>query len=155
MPLVDSDALLHAGFGDGLHYLGSPMVVDAILRDALQRVSAMRVAQLKGGPQPAVGIRDLAVELQRIFYGQSHGVYQSSAWNSPEQLGRALVERCGIGGDVSDAAMRASVRMVKEFVSDLVAHEQDELTEEEMQAAVDALLSKYTRIFVGSSDASA
>lgn len=155
MPLVDSDALLHAGFGEGQHYLGSPMVVDAILRDALQRVAAMRVAQLKGGPHPADGIRDLAAELQRIFYGQSQGGYQSSAWNSPDQLGRALVERCWVGGDVSDAAMRAAVRMVKEFVSDLVAHEQDGLTEAEMQTAVDALLSKYTRIFVGSSDAAA
>lgn len=152
MPLIDSDALLNSGLGPGKPYLGSPRVVDGVLRDALQRVTAMRAAQLKTGADPVPGIRELAAELQRVFYGQDPR-FLASAWNGPGSLGEALVNQCGIGGEAEDAAERAAIRMVKEFVSDMVSHEHDRLSEPEMQGAVDDLIAKYTRIFVGSADA--
>ena len=152
MPLIDSDALLNAGLDAGKAYLGSPRVVDAILRDALQRVAAIRADQLKTGADPMPEIRSLAAELQRTFYGQDPS-FLASAWNSPGSLGEALVNQCGVGGDIEDAAERAAIRMVREFLSDLVAHEHDALDEPAMHGAIDALLGKYTAIFVGSADA--
>lgn len=152
MQIPDSDALIEDGPSTSKPYLGSPAVVDGILRHVLYDITAARRAQLEQGTDVTPIVLAQAENLQRIFYGQD-GSYQAFAWNSPRHLGRALVESAGIGGSTDDAVKRASVRMIRDFVQDMVAHEEGRLAEAQFHAAIDALLSKFTRIFVGSGDA--
>lgn len=152
MPLPDSEALFDSGLGGGKPYLGSPAVVDQLLRDALHQVTVLRREQLESGADPVPGILQIGADLQAVFYG-SDTRYQASAWNSPKHLGRMLVGQCGIGGEVDDAVARAATRMVRDFVTDLVANEEDALTDDQLRVSVDDLLQKYTQIFVGAPDA--
>jgi hypothetical protein len=146
MPIPDSEVLFDSGLGGGKPYLGSPAVVDQLLREALHRVTVLRREQLESGADPVPGILQIGADLQAVFYGADTR-YQASAWNSPKHLGRMLVGQCGIGGDVSDAVARAATRMTRDFITDLVASEQGRMTEAEFQASTDALLLKFTQIF--------
>ena len=150
--IPDSEALFDSGLGGGKPFLGSPVVVDRLLRDVLHKVTEMRGASLVSGADPQPGLRQICADLQTVFYG-ADSRYQASSWNSPEHLGRMLVEQHGIGGDVTDAVARVILRMIRDFVIDLRGYEEDRLTEAQAQASTDALLLKFTRIFVGSSDA--
>lgn len=152
MPIPDSDALIESGLSAEKPFLGSPSVIDGLLRHVLFDIAAARGAQIERGEDVIPVVYQKADELQRVLYGQDPA-YQPSAWNSPDHLGRALVEDCGIGGDTGDAVRRATVRMIRDFIIDLAAHEEDRLSEQQMQAAVDDLIAKFTRIFVGASDA--
>ncbi|MEW6695499.1 hypothetical protein Tther_02228 [Tepidimonas thermarum] len=151
MPIPDSDALIESGFSTEKPFLGSPSVIEGLLRRVLYDITVARRAQLERGEDAIAVMLRKADELQRVLYGQDPA-YQAYVWNSPKHLGRFLVERCGIGGDTSDAVNRAAIRMMRDFAFDLVAYEDDRITEQQMQASVDALIDKFTRIFVGIGD---
>ena len=86
-----------------------------------------------------------------MFLGQDSS-YQASYWNREQGLATALVERCDIGGETSDAVMRLFVRMYREFIEDMASHEHERLSDEQFQQSIDALLVKYTHILIGRGD---
>lgn len=147
MPLPDSDALIEAGPTRGKPYLGSPGVVDQILRHALFDVLAAR----RAGDDLVEHVKTKAADLARVFLGQDSS-YQASYWNREQGLATALVERCDIGGETSDAVMRLFVRMYREFIEDMASHEHERLSDEQFQQSIGALLVKYTHILIGRGD---
>lgn len=146
--IPETNEILETGLGSGKPYLGSPKVVESILREYLFDLTSMRSAQLENGSDPLPRVKELSEALQKVFYGEDER-YQSYAWNKPESFGRYLVEGCGIGGETSDAVSRVGFRIAKEYLKDLVDHERDILDELEMQASVDRIIKKYTSIFMG------
>lgn len=148
MPMPDSSALIDSADLSGRPFLGSPVVVDQILRHALHDVIECR--KVDGD---VVGlVKSKCNELQEIFLGRSND-YHASFWNRETSLGAALVNRSDIGGDTSDAVLRLFVRFFRLFIEDMVSFEQDRISEDDFQKEVDALLRKYTHILIGSGDA--
>ena len=103
--LPETNEILNTGLGSGKPYLGSPKIVQAIIREYLHDLSTLRSEQVQRGADPVPQIKGMAERLQQVFYGKDDR-YQAFAWNRESSLGRALVEDCDIGGDASDAVFR-------------------------------------------------
>lgn len=147
--IPDSDGLFHAGLSPGVDYLGSPRVVNRILRGALRAIVDFRGRNLAGGDVAAEAGR-IAAGLQSIFYGQD-AEYQGSHWHRPSGLGRALVERAGIGGDAADAVERLMLRMIAEYGKAYSLFESGVTSYEALIAEGDRIVNFYVRILVGAS----
>lgn len=146
--IPETDEILNTGLGSGRPYLGSPKVVDGILREYLSDLVSIRTAQVERGDDPVPKIIEIAKGLQSVFYGLD-ARFQPFAWNKPGSLGAALVNDCGIGGEVDDAVYRLAVRIAKEHLSDLVAYEAGRMDDEHIRQSIDDLLKRYTVILSG------
>lgn len=150
--LPETNEILNTGLGSGKPYLGSPKIVQAIIREYLHDLNTLRSEQVQRGTDPVPQIKGLAERLQQVFYGKDDR-YQAFAWNRETSLGRALVETCDIGGDASDAVFRLGVRMAKEYLRDLVAYENGTLDDAGIQTEIDSLIRRYTLILSGAGTA--
>lgn len=129
--------------------LGSPVVVDGLLRGLLKMVTELRVEQLEGRRQDlAEPLQAEAKRLQQIFYGRD-GSYSMTPWFSERHLGRGLVERAEMGGEASDAVERLMLRMVDEFLDIYLPFENDEIPEEELPWRIDGLVEFYQAAVMG------
>ena len=148
--IPDSIELFNSNLGEG-KYLGSPVVVDEIIRETLGTVNAMRIRQADGETiNTANEIGDLCRGFQEIFYGQVKG-YTPSVWHRPSGVGQCLVTYCHIGGTSADAVYRMATRMVKEYVSAYSKFERDEMEDMEFDIEIQRIAEFYTKILVGSS----
>lgn len=93
-------------------------------------------------------ISDACKQFQNVFYGKNDK-YLAFAWNREDQLGNALVHGCEIGGSTSDAVERLAVRIAREYLTDLVANEDSNLSDAELQKTVDKILNFYPPILCG------
>lgn len=150
--IPDSTELFEIGLGSGKPYLGSPEIVEQILRNYILDIHHLRVAQVKGDERdPVQDIPALATGLQKVFYGQDDR-FQAFPWNRENVLGRMLVEQAGIGGDTSDAVYRVGIRIAKEYMQNLNAFEDDRISEDYFKAELDKMVALYTRVLVGNGD---
>jgi len=147
--IPDSIEMFSLGLGPGKPYLGTPSVVEKIIRHALERVIVIRREQIEGKNVEAhKAVDNLAKMLQEVFYGKTDG-FIPSAWHRPSSLGVALVERAKIGGKVDDAAYRLALRMMKEFLTAYAKFEVDEMEDADFDAEVQRIVTFYTKIFSG------
>ncbi len=151
-PIPDSNELFETGLGSGKPYLGSPGVVEQIVRHYLLDINAVRSGQAKGlAGDHERAIRDLADGVQKVFYGQDDR-FQPFAWNRENTLGRALVDQCGIGGETSDAVFRMALRIARDYLRNLSAFEDDRIGDDYFKAEIDKMVALYTGILVGNGD---
>ncbi len=150
--LPETNEILKTGLSDEKPYLGSPGVVSGIVREYLHELTTIRSEQVQNEADAMPLIDAAAKRLQGVFYGEDDG-YLPYAWNRESSLGLALVRDADIGGETGDAVYRLAVRMAKEFLSDLIAYENDTLDDEHFRKAVDALDRRYTMMLSGASTA--
>jgi len=151
MFIPDSIEMTKLGLGsDEKPYLGSPSVVEGLLRDALANVILIRERQLSGENLDwKAEISKVAVAMQDIFYGRND-VYRPSPWNSEKHLGVALVDRAGIGGSTVDAVFRLMLNMFGEALTAYSKFEADENGgDDEFVYSIDDLVVKYVSGLVG------
>ena len=144
----ETNEILNTGLSTGRPYLGSPKVVEGVLREYLVDLTSLRTAHVEKGEDMLPHLLGQAKLIQDIFYG-ADARFLPFAWNKPESLGAALVNECGIGGEISDAVIRVAVRIAKEFLSDLIAFEEGRIDESHMQVSVDELVKRYSAILSG------
>ena len=150
--LPETNEILRTGLGSGKPYLGSPKVVESIVREYLNDLTTLRTEQVQRGADPVSSIDGLAQHMQAVFYGEDE-TYQPFAWNRETSLGQALLRDCDIGGETSDAVYRLALRMAKEYLGDLVAYENGTVDDDSFQAAIDELVHRYTLILSGTGTA--
>lgn len=150
--LPETNEILKTGLGTDKPYLGSPSVVAGIVREYLSDLTTLRTEQVQRGTSPLEGIDGLAQHLQRVFFGQDD-TYLAYAWNRETSLGQALVRDGDIGGEASDAVYRLGLRLAKEYLSDLIAYENDTMDAESFNASIDGLVERYTLILSGAGTA--
>lgn len=125
--------------------------VDAILRDyaVLVMGTADEVAQGKiTGNQLVAKLQAEGKRLEGIFYGRDKG-YAVERWNSPEQLGKYIVNTVGIGGDPADAVERLLAGFANELVPEVSAYQQGKQTEDMLQVAAEELIERYRHYLMG------
>lgn len=142
--LPETNEILNTGLKAGTPYLGTPSVVDKILRQFLHSLNELRAdpASL------ATGLMANARRLQDVFYGQTEH-YLGGSFHREIGIGAFLVNDCKIGGDTSDAVVRAGIRLAKSFFEIAVQFEADHIDEQGMQEKVDALLATWGKVFLG------
>ncbi len=145
---METNEILNTGIGGGKPYLGSPVVVQGIIRHYLFDLTSARTSQVQDGSDPVMETRKLATGVQDVFYGKDDR-FLSFAWNKPGSLGKFLVERCGIGGEYDDAVFLLALRIAKEHFGNLVMYENDSISDEQMQSSIDDLIKKYTPLLCG------
>lgn len=151
MKIPETNEILNTGLRPGKPYLGSPVVVEDVVREYLADLNEIRTKQVSSGVDPVPLIQSCADRLQDTFYGKSDR-FQVSAWHREKSLGKALVEGAGIGGDTSDAVSRVGLRIAKEFYRDLIAYEDGRIADEAMKSEVNKLVSLYVRVFLGGNE---
>lgn len=147
-PLPDTHEIARIGLDADKPFLGSPTVVETLLRDLMAQVTTARGAQLADGTDPMPTLEAAAQRFQTVFYGQDPA-YRGSPWNSPRHLGRALVEQAGMGGDREDAVYRLAVRVMAEVARIVAEFEADKLTDQQVQDAIDAAVDLYRGALMG------
>ena len=130
-------------------YLGTPSVVESLVRGVIGDVMSLRRRQLEGNQ---VDLRQqftlLGLKLQDTFYGRDES-FEPFHWNQPSQLGRSIARDAGLGGAEEDAVMRLAAKMIEEFVPHYLQFEAQKLSDSEFRASVDALVSRYRDILLG------
>jgi hypothetical protein len=145
----DSIELFKVGLKDGINYLGTPSVVEKILRNTLNRVMDYRHKQLNGEAVDVSSVVDaLAKAIQSVFDGKVDG-FHPSPWHKPSAIGVALVERSKMGGSPEDAIYRLALRMIVEFLRAYSAFEDDKMEDAAFDAEVQRIVEFYTKILVG------
>jgi len=148
-PIPDSIEMTLLGLTADKPSLGSPTVVNDLLRGLLKLVTELRAEQLQGRRQDILGpIQDEVRRLQDVFYGRDIR-YAMTPWFSEKHLGRALVEGAGMEGEAADAVERLLLRMVSEFLDIYLPFENDELPEQELPWRIDALVEFYQAAVMG------
>lgn len=125
--------------------------VEAELRTFLGAVATKRALVLEGKlTEPAfrAWAQEQGYRMQRVLYGQEPG-YKATPWNSPDHLGRFLVEQVEIGGSRDDAVFRMMGRLFKTFAEQLSRYEQDEISLAVLGANADELIHQWTTWFLG------
>lgn len=145
--LPETNEMLKTGLTSGKPYLGTPSVVDGILRAYLHKLAQLRASQLQTGAQLEDGLLKAATDLQITLYG-GDDKYLPSTWNTERLLGRFLVERCQMGGETADAVKRAAIRLASDFY-DIIADVEDGGAEEAAKARIDTLVQTWYRVFTG------
>lgn len=143
-----TDEILKTGLKAGRPYLGTPSVVEGVLRGYLLELKDFRTKQLLEGDDPRPHVSSAADRLQAIFYGQDKE-YLASGWNTEDSLGKFLVKDCGIGGDTKDAVRRIGVRIARDFYKILTAFEADDITDEKTQEKINALVKLFIQALLG------
>lgn len=143
-----TDEILETGLKPGKPYLGTPSVVEGVIREYLGDLKDLRIRQLEDGSDTVPAMKDLARRFQAVFYGEDDR-YLPYAWNRPNLLGRALVDVCGIGGEVDDAVARLAGRIARDFFRISIDFENDQIDEGELQEKLDALVSLFTKVLLG------
>ena len=146
--IPEPNTILDTGLGNGLPYLGSPSVVNGIIRQYIKDLTDLRSKAVESGDDLSDQVADLANKMQDVFYGHDRN-YLSSAWHKESSLGQSLVDGSWVGGETHDAAFRACLRMAKEYLTDLISFEDDRISEAQMKASVDDIIARYTAIFTG------
>lgn len=150
-PIPDSNGMFFQGLGlDEKPYLGSPSVVEHILRAALNGLVALRTRQIHGEAVDIVGeVSSIALSLQDVFYGGDPR-FRHFPWLSVRHLGKALVEQSGVGGDPGDALERVMLKMCMEFMQAYIDFESNEDGgDEEFRAETDRLVAFYITTVLG------
>lgn len=148
-PIPDSIEMTRLGLTADKPSLGSPTVVNDLLRGLLKLVTELRVEQLEGKRQDLVApLQAEARRLQDVFYGRDSS-YALTPWFSERHLGRALVDGAGMEGDAADAVERLLLRMISEFLDIYLPFENDELPEQELPWRIDALVEFYQAALMG------
>lgn len=145
--LPETNEILKTGLTSGKPYLGTPSVVDGIIRDYLHQLAKLRHAQLMDNASLEDGLLKAATALQVTLYG-GDSKYLPSTWNTERLLGRFLVDRCGIGGETADAVKRAAIHLASEFY-DIIAHVEGGGDEAGAKRQVDELVATWYRVFTG------
>lgn len=147
--LNDDTALLRSdGSKPLLNHLDT---VDAIMRDYAVLVMAAtdEVAQGKINGDQLVGkLQAEAKRLEGIFYGRDTS-YAVERWNSPEQLGKYIVEKVGIGGDPETAVERLLAAFANELVPEVSSYHQGQMSEEMLQVTAEELIERYRHYLMG------
>ena len=147
--LPDTQELLRTGLSTEKPYLGTFSVVEDRVRALLAAVADLRGKQLAGkGVDMKEEIAALCADFQRTFYGKNPD-YLGSAWNREDQLGAALVNDAGIGGDTDDAVERLAIKIISDFLGVYVPFEQEEIDDEQFQFGMNGTVEFYTHVLLG------
>lgn len=146
--IPETNEILHTGLEAGKPFLGTPSVMEAVIRKYMHDLTALRVAQVKNGDDLVDGLMALGNKFQSIVYGHDPR-YLAGSFYQEAQLGKYLVEACDMGGEVIDAGFRAGIRMARDFFNILAEHEDDTTDAPEAQTQIDELVKLWVRILSG------
>jgi hypothetical protein len=149
MKLPDTQELAKTGLSTAKPYLGTYSIVDGLVRQLLSAVTDLREQQLAGklqGVEPQLDA--LCKKFQATMYGQSPE-FLASAWNSPGQLGKALVEEAGIGGDTDDAVARLAAKIISDYLAVYIPFEQEAASDDDFQFGLETVVETFSHILLG------
>lgn len=89
-----------------------------------------------------------AKRLQLAFYSQSKD-FDGNMWNTPDQLGKYLVDAVKLGGEPGDAVERLLRAFCHELVPSLTAYHKGELTDESLKMVAEELIERYRYFLLG------
>ena len=136
---------------EGQQFLGSPDVMEEVLRDYLSSIAYAKADMDRGALTPEgfqAKVHDLARKVQTIVYGKDTA-YRGTPWNTAGQLGAYIVGPLGGGGDASDAVYRLMGRLFSQLATVLAAFEAGTQTDEWFQFNSDALVEEYRHHLLG------
>lgn len=135
----------------GKPYLGSPEVIDSLVRSFLGRVVDVRKQYLQDEIPPEdakTKVLDLAGQYAAVVMGQSEE-YGASAWNSPDQLGEFLSMMLD-GVSPADSAEVFFTRMAADLLNQiLIPSENEQIDDETGQFRVDVLVEESVNALQG------
>lgn len=147
--LPDTQELLKTGLSPERAYLGTFTVVEDRVRSLLSAVNDLRAKQNEGKPiDMEAELGALCADFQRTFYGKNPD-YLGSAWNREDQLGAALVNGAGIGGETSDAVERLAAKIISDFLGVYLPFEAEEMADEQFAFALEGIVEFYTHVLLG------
>lgn len=146
--IPEPNEILNTGLEAGKPFLGTPSVMDAVIRKFIHGLTELRVAQIKDGADLVDGLMSRAQNLQGILYGNDPH-YEAGNFYQERQLGYYLVNPCGMEGETSDAAFRAGIRLARDFYNIMAEHENGQLDETQTHGQVDELIKLWVRILTG------
>ena len=149
MIIPDTQELAKTGLSTDKPYLGSYSIVDGLVRQLLSAVTDLREQQLAGklqGVEPQLDA--LCKQFQATMYGQNPE-FLASAWNSPGQLGKALVEEAGIGGDTDDAVARLAAKIISDYLAVYIPFEQEKVSDDDFQFGLETVVETFSHILLG------
>lgn len=136
--------ILHLGLSPEKPYLGSPGVLDKLLRDIIATVAELTQKKARGEAVDSESeLNRLTDEFQKTVYGHNEA-YVASPWNSPAHLGRYLVERVYLGGKEDDAAKRLADAYIRSFLVPYIAYAEGKIEDSTLESIID----KHTRTYV-------
>jgi hypothetical protein len=148
--IPDSVELSTFGLSSETRYLGSPSVVEDVLKMYLASINAIRQEQLHGVPiDVQAKVTEQAKRMQSVFYGHS-SAFTYTPWFSVDHLGRALVEKAKLGGDRGDAVYRLFLHIACEYLTAYVAFESDRMSDEDFQKVINRILRLYMHVLLAS-----
>lgn len=140
--------------GDEKPSLGVPSVVDGLVRDFMALVCELRGQFLENkitNDQSVQRLKDAGTEMQEVFYGRRPDEYIALPWNSPEQLGRYIIngferaENC----DETSAVFALFGLLFRETMYVVAGYEDDTFTEQQMRDHMDGIAERFTAILLG------
>jgi hypothetical protein len=148
--IPDSIELTTFGLSGSTRYLGSPSVVQDVLKMFLASLQAIREEQIHDATVDVQArVAQRARQMQSIFYGHS-SAFTYTPWFSADHLGRALVEKAKLGGDRGDAVYRLFLRIAREYLTAYVAFESDRMSDDAFQQEINRILRLYSHVLLAS-----
>lgn len=132
--------------------LTTPSVVQGLLGEFVKQVSALDLKHTEGAITEAElkdGITTIAGHYGDIFMGRV-AEYGSTPWNSPDSLGKWLVEDCGLLSTREDAAKNALIALGVDMLKTVIwPFNADQIAEDVAQFRAEALLEDHLSLMLG------
>lgn len=134
-------------------YLGDPDDVEAIIREFASEAYEARRRAAAGEISPEDGLAALTAAVARyagIFYGKEPGAYRAQGdWNTPDRLGRHIIERLGAEGDPEDAAAALFWNVANQILKAQEEYAAGSLSDEDAQFRIAASIEDAQKILLG------
>lgn len=147
--IPDTQELLRTGLSNEKPYLGSFSVVEDRVRTLLSEVNDLRAKQIAdGATDMQAGLKALCSDFQNTFYGKNPN-FIASAWHREDQLGEALVNGAGMGGETGDAVERLAAKIISDYLAFYLPFEAEEIGDEQFQFGIEGVVEFYTHVLLG------
>lgn len=130
-------------------YLGDPEVVDLIVRQFLMAVHDVRTRWAAGKEtKPTEAVKAIVERHAAIFMGKDKA-YQSAPWNSPEQLGKHLVERIPLDVPHAEAAEAFFWDLANQVLDAASAYADGEIDDDDAKFRIEVMAEEATHALLG------